>query len=47
MGGNDRVTMFKVNRFITQHLLGKFDRSAYDHEETAVAEDEYLAPRLQ
>jgi hypothetical protein len=40
MGGNDRVTMFNMNRFITQHLLEKLDRSAYNHEETAVAEDE-------
>lgn len=40
MGGNDRVMMFKMNRFITQHLLEKLDRSAFNHEETAVAEDE-------
>jgi upstream activation factor subunit UAF30 len=39
MGGNQRVTMFNMNRFITQHLLEKLDRSAYNHEE-AVAEAE-------
>lgn len=41
MGGQDRVTMFNMNRFITQHLVEKLDRSAYNHEETVAAvEDE-------
>lgn len=33
MGGNDKVTMFNMNRYITDHLLEKLDRSAYNHEE--------------
>jgi len=33
MGGKDTVTMFNMNRFITDHLLEKLDRSAYTHEE--------------
>ena len=39
MGGEDRVTMFNMNRFITQHLVEKLDRSAYTHEDTAAVED--------
>ena len=33
MGGNEKVTMFNMNRYITDHLLEKLDRSAYTHEE--------------
>jgi hypothetical protein len=32
MGGNERVTMFNMNRFITEHLVEKLDRSAYVHD---------------
>jgi chromatin remodeling complex protein RSC6 len=37
MGGQNKVTMFNMNRFITQHLIEKLDRSAYNHEESAGA----------
>ena len=40
MGGKARVTMFNMNRYITDHLLEKLDRSAYTHEESAAANDE-------
>jgi upstream activation factor subunit UAF30 len=33
MGGEQRVTMFNMNRYITQHLLEKLDRSAYNYED--------------
>lgn len=35
MGGKDRVTMFTMNRYITDHLVEKLDRSAYTHDEEA------------
>jgi len=31
MGGNTEVTMFKMNTFVTEHLLEKLDKSAYTH----------------
>jgi len=40
MGGEDRVTMFNMNRYVTDHLLEKLDRSEYNHDE---AEAELLA----
>lgn len=40
MGGNDTVTMFNMNRYITDHLLEKLDRSAYTHEGDEGEEDE-------
>jgi hypothetical protein len=33
MGGNERVTMFNMNRYITPHLVEKLDRSAYVHDD--------------
>jgi hypothetical protein len=33
MGGNERVTMFNRNRYITPHLVEKLDRSAYVHDD--------------
>ena len=33
MDGNDRVTMFSMNRYISKHLLEKMDKSSYKHEE--------------
>jgi chromatin remodeling complex protein RSC6 len=33
MGGKDTVTMFNMNRYITDHLLEKLDRSAYQHDD--------------
>jgi hypothetical protein len=33
MGGNAKVTMFNMNRYISDHLVEKLDRSAYTHEE--------------
>ena len=33
MGGNERVTMFSMNKHITPHLLEKLDKSMYVHEE--------------
>lgn len=38
MGGNAKVTMFNMNRYITDHLLEKLDRSAYTHEDDEEAE---------
>ena len=40
MGGNDRVTMFNMNRFITEHLVEKLDRSAYVHDIPGGGDDE-------
>lgn len=40
MGGEDKVTMFSMNRYITDHLLEKLDRSEYNH---AQSEAELLA----
>jgi chromatin remodeling complex protein RSC6 len=40
MGGNETVTMFNMNRYITNHLVEKLDRSAYTHQED---EDEVAA----
>ena len=33
LGGNSRVTMFQMNKYITAHLLEKLDKSAYVHED--------------
>eukprot|EP00980_Cylindrotheca_fusiformis_P013210 scaffold3359_cov123-Cylindrotheca_fusiformis.AAC.14 len=33
MGGKDKVTMFNMNTFVTDHLVEKLDKSAYAHEE--------------
>jgi chromatin remodeling complex protein RSC6 len=33
MGGEDKVTMFSMNKYITPHLLEKLDKSYYTHEE--------------
>eukprot|EP00573_Skeletonema_grethae_P006635 CAMPEP_0201700720 /NCGR_PEP_ID=MMETSP0578-20130828/29612_1 /ASSEMBLY_ACC=CAM_ASM_000663 /TAXON_ID=267565 /ORGANISM="Skeletonema grethea, Strain CCMP 1804" /LENGTH=316 /DNA_ID=CAMNT_0048187831 /DNA_START=63 /DNA_END=1013 /DNA_ORIENTATION=+ len=33
LGGNSRVTMFSMNKYITAHLLEKMDKSAYVHED--------------
>jgi hypothetical protein len=33
MGGNATVTMFNMNRYISDHLVEKLDRSAYTHED--------------
>ena len=43
MEGNDTVTMFTLNKYITLHLVEKLDRSAYTHDEAeapAAAADE-------
>ena len=40
MGGEDKVTMFSMNRYITDHFLEKLDRSEYNH---AQSEAELLA----
>jgi len=42
MGGEDKVTMFNMNRYVTDHLLEKLDRSEYNHVET---EAELLAKK--
>jgi upstream activation factor subunit UAF30 len=45
MGGKDKVTMFNMNRYVTDHLLEKLDRSEYNHDETEAelqARDEEL-----
>jgi len=39
MGGNERVTMFTMNKYITPHLLEKLDKSMYVHD-VQVAEKE-------
>mmetsp|Transcript_20612 Transcript_20612/g.44776 ORF Transcript_20612/g.44776 Transcript_20612/m.44776 type:complete len:324 (+) Transcript_20612:165-1136(+) len=33
MGGQAKVTMFSMNKYITPHMLEKLDKSAYVHEE--------------
>jgi len=33
MGGNDKVTMFTMNTFVTDHLVEKLDKSEYNHDE--------------
>ena len=40
MGGEDKVTMFNMNRYVTDHLLEKLDRSEYNHEEAEAAREE-------
>jgi hypothetical protein len=34
MGGSESVTMFNMNRYITEHLVEKLDRSAYVHDDS-------------
>mmetsp|Transcript_7324 Transcript_7324/g.11263 ORF Transcript_7324/g.11263 Transcript_7324/m.11263 type:complete len:325 (-) Transcript_7324:277-1251(-) len=38
MDGQKTVTMFNMNRYITNHLLEKLDRSAYTHEDDDAVE---------
>ncbi len=33
MGGQSKVTMFSMNKYITPHLLEKLDKSEYNHED--------------
>jgi hypothetical protein len=33
MGGQSKVTMFSMNKYITPHLLEKLDKSQYNHED--------------
>jgi len=33
MGGQSKVTMFSMNKYITPHLLEKLDKSEYIHED--------------
>ena len=33
MGGNRKVTMFNMNRYVTDHLIEKLDKSEYNHDE--------------
>jgi len=46
MGGEDKVTIFTMNKFITPHMVEKLDKSAYvyegevDGEAAAVKEDD-------
>jgi upstream activation factor subunit UAF30 len=40
MGGEDKVTMFSMNKYITPHMLEKLDKSAYVHEDLNAAEAE-------
>jgi len=40
MDGNEEVTMFSMNKFITPHLVEKLDKSAYVHEESEKSESE-------
>jgi len=40
MGGQSRVTMFSMNKYITPHMLEKVDKSKYQHEEITKGEDE-------
>ena len=34
MGGEAKVTMFTMNRYVSEHLLEKVERSEYNHDET-------------
>jgi len=40
MGGEDRVTMFSMNKYITPHMVEKLDKSAYVHEEIVKKKEE-------
>jgi len=40
MDGNDEVTMFSMNKYITPHLIEKLDKSAYTHEDSERSESE-------
>merc|ERR1711957_575267 len=40
MDGNEEVTMFSMNKYITPHLVEKLDKSAYIHEESEKSEGE-------
>merc|ERR1712238_80535 len=40
MDGNEEVTMFSMNKYITPHLVEKLDKSAYTHEESEKSESE-------
>eukprot|EP00555_Chaetoceros_dichaeta_P001460 CAMPEP_0198277504 /NCGR_PEP_ID=MMETSP1447-20131203/65883_1 /TAXON_ID=420782 /ORGANISM="Chaetoceros dichaeta, Strain CCMP1751" /LENGTH=328 /DNA_ID=CAMNT_0043972525 /DNA_START=95 /DNA_END=1081 /DNA_ORIENTATION=+ len=40
MDGNEEVTMFSMNKYITPHLVEKLDKSAYVHEESDKSESE-------
>jgi len=40
MDGNEEVTMFTMNKYITPHLVEKLDKSAYVHEESDKSESE-------
>lgn len=44
MGGQGKVTMFSMNKFITAHLLEKADRSEYVHEEDENGVDDESYP---
>ncbi|EED94378.1 predicted protein [Thalassiosira pseudonana CCMP1335] len=39
MGGESKVTMFSMNKYITPHLVEKLDKSEYVHEEPPQAKD--------
>eukprot|EP00581_Thalassiosira_minuscula_P016295 CAMPEP_0183731826 /NCGR_PEP_ID=MMETSP0737-20130205/36570_1 /TAXON_ID=385413 /ORGANISM="Thalassiosira miniscula, Strain CCMP1093" /LENGTH=331 /DNA_ID=CAMNT_0025964661 /DNA_START=66 /DNA_END=1061 /DNA_ORIENTATION=- len=39
MGGQSKVTMFSMNKYITPHMLEKVDKSEYVHEEIAKKEE--------
>lgn len=39
MGGQETVTMFSMNKYITPHMLEKLDKSAYVHEEIKKKEE--------
>mmetsp|Transcript_8601 Transcript_8601/g.12258 ORF Transcript_8601/g.12258 Transcript_8601/m.12258 type:complete len:297 (-) Transcript_8601:164-1054(-) len=40
MGGNDKVTIFSMNKHISPHMLEKVDRSEYIHEEKSGEESQ-------
>jgi len=40
MGGQSRVTMFSMNKYITPHMLEKVDKSKYRHEEITKGEED-------
>lgn len=39
MGGESRVTMFSMNKYITPHMIEKVDKSAYVHEDITKKEE--------
>jgi hypothetical protein len=47
MDGNDKVTIFSMNKHITPHLLERMDKSTYDYSEMVHSDEEFTHHGLQ